>query len=827
MTRYILTTLIVLAVAGAATAQSVIDSWDFNVADGAISTQGSYSDLGGGNITWPDKSVAAISNNVAVFFGQGTNSTDNYFSSAKGLSANANETSGKYQLSVDIVSADFTNTAAKDQKATWGIGLRGSSGDSSTDNFFRLTYDGNLNVTNSTSAGVTNIYADANHFFLSCDAKDTNFGSSANTNFPGSSLSNLNVRQVYDLDAGTYEVYYTLAPATETLLYSGELTDGVKLGELHIASQQFNGGSIWELGDVLAVDNIELTQLVAPTEEDPYTTIEQWDFSGDSLTGLNGNAFPDLDPSVWNDVAGDDALTLSPDANQFRTKNVTITPSGGDMYISWTLNSWDYSDTNTANTAFFGLKGSDTIGIELYSETSNMWASVRAGNTKLVKARIAKGVQTNSSPLQVTARLDYAEEEVQLFISNDGNWQNWTGVEWASSAVIDADYKASFDFSTVLTNGNYTQTRMAVQNFATNEQVTVDQVYIKEAPATNPITVGVIDKAGGTQNNTPGTVNIGTFTAEANDVLVLLASGSNGNHIEADRVAWDSSDGGTTDATTLHKRSAVGIWYATVTASGTFDINYTKTNNYTTVAAYLVRADGGEALSVDIQSVFVAAGGTSAALSYTFDNASDGIIIEALSTGAGGGASADDVMLEYNNSGTMKRGIGSLEFGNETTLNTSWTVVQSGADKNASLAGIAVYKDAYVPVQEDTPSSLYAAWLGSDKSANTNLLEDVDGDGVNNLVAYATGDTLPTQTADSTYLNYVHVQWNASNAAARGLSYEVQANTDLVFEDWATNGVELVGSVDDIPALGYTTVTNRVPVDQDAKFLQLEIIFTP
>jgi len=145
-----------------------------------------------------------------------------------------------------------------------------------------------------------------------------------------------------------------------------------------------------------------------------------------------------------------------------------------------------------------------------------------------------------------------------------------------------------------------------------------------------------------------------------------------------------------------------------------------------------------------------------------------------------------------------------------------------------SLVGVAVYYSTNLLATPDTPSSLYNDWLGGE-TVNTNLLEDANDDGVNNLTDYAIGGAanLPVSAIDGSYLTYVHVQWDDTESAARGLSYEVQATTNLVSGTWSTNGVELVGSAADTPAAGYLTVTNRIPSAESEEFLRLHIEFTP
>ena len=130
---------------------------------------------------------------------------------------------------------------------------------------------------------------------------------------------------------------------------------------------------------------------------------------------------------------------------------------------------------------------------------------------------------------------------------------------------------------------------------------------------------------------------------------------------------------------------------------------------------------------------------------------------------------------------------------------------------------------------EETPESLYDAWLADNGYLSaTNLTEDANGDGVNNLVDYALGGTLPDNsmtTLDGTnYLVYIHVEHD--NASERGLSYVVQDASSLTSPDWADlNPVLEVGRSD--PLDGMISVTNQVPADDVLMFLQLLISFTP
>jgi hypothetical protein len=323
------------------------------------------------------------------------------------------------------------------------------------------------------------------------------------------------------------------------------------------------------------------------------------------------------------------------------------------------------------------------------------------------------------------------------------------------------------------------------------------------------------------------TVNITTFVAEAGDVLVFGAVGSNNNHIQPNTVEWTPLDGGAVDATVMTNRAAAAMWYTTVTTGGSFSVDFNKTNNYTTVGAYQIRATDPDNLQLDMQGRFINGDVTNTVLSTTYSIAAESAValVEFAGTTSAGVTTNSGVTIDYVNS-PPKRIAGSTSYTNISSLSTSWTTDQSTAGY-LTMVGLAAYLQA-TNGAVDTPASLYADWLGSE-TVNTNLLEDVNGDGINNLIDYAVGGAanIPVAAIDGNYATYVHVQWDETEAAARGLTYEVQATTNLVSGTWSTNGVELVGSVADTPAAGYQTVTNRVAMTPAQAFLRLHVEFTP
>jgi hypothetical protein len=123
----------------------------------------------------------------------------------------------------------------------------------------------------------------------------------------------------------------------------------------------------------------------------------------------------------------------------------------------------------------------------------------------------------------------------------------------------------------------------------------------------------------------------------------------------------------------------------------------------------------------------------------------------------------------------------------------------------------------------DTPESLYADWL-SDYPAlgsDTNLFDNPDNDSLDNLSEYALGgdptqadgSVMPSYSASqeggTNYFDYVYMKH--ADAEARGLSYEVQLDDNLVFAPgWTNIGYEVInGAISD----GFQSVTNRVTTD--------------
>ena len=137
-----------------------------------------------------------------------------------------------------------------------------------------------------------------------------------------------------------------------------------------------------------------------------------------------------------------------------------------------------------------------------------------------------------------------------------------------------------------------------------------------------------------------------------------------------------------------------------------------------------------------------------------------------------------------------------------------------------------------------TASSIKQAWLdtyGSGMSGATADSDDPDGDGVANILEYAFGGdpTDDTSTgnqpshgvvdADGTDVLEV-VYYERTDASSRGLSTSLKESANLVFEDFEAATVTVVGTGSG-PS-GFNAVTNHVPVDDDEKFIRVDVNYS-
>ncbi|QHI70622.1 hypothetical protein [Tichowtungia aerotolerans] len=184
------------------------------------------------------------------------------------------------------------------------------------------------------------------------------------------------------------------------------------------------------------------------------------------------------------------------------------------------------------------------------------------------------------------------------------------------------------------------------------------------------------------------------------------------------------------------------------------------------------------------------------------------------------------------------------EAGSSTVLNpeTAWSpsvTLSDGyagllaPDSNLDLEVVpnVIFDNFALTVRLPKAPSTFEGWIGEySVGSQTNLLDDFDGDGMDNLTEYAlggnpeaadVGSVLPLAAVDSDSGLFVYVYERRTDATDRGLTYTVKTDTDLSANTWTTNGVSETGV--GVSAAGFESVTNTVSADSDAKFLRLQV----
>jgi len=835
--------LAVAAITSGAVAQNVIDSWDFDVPDtNDISVAQSYSDLGAGGKTWNDNNVSSIINSNAVLEGGGTNNTQNFFRSVT-PSVRSGETSGKYQLSIDIVSADFANTAALDQSATFGAGVSKLGGSGSDDQLMRFQYQGGLNITNVNSSGVTNILADADQIQITVDSEGIG-PETVDFALPGSSVSNLNFRQVYDLDAGTFEAYYTIAPAAEVLLHSGTLKADWNLGQLRINSQQNNGGAIWEAGDLFIFDNIELTQLVAPTPVEPPAlsgVLEEWLFeeaNGTQFDGLSNSAPEPYGLGNWSAnksyvYTTNGVLRIGNSGTQGAYRNSTLSAPGetnGLFELSWTFTAAELNggDENGSSVGF-GFRDNNLAKeaclVRLLQNNGDLKLQYLLGSAQTTMINL----KTNelAGPVMVRIVADYDNDTADVFYTLDGEAevQGAAGVSFPN---------ADMSFDGVRLAGVLKSVDTGADSF-----IEVDNLKLSVVEPTSITTLvdeWDMDSNGQYQLSNNGLIlpnsdtNVHQFAQVADDGIFVWAP-TNASSFSAKTALSEPVVLTNNSVAKMTLRGTEIDWTADGSKASNFGIRLWDGSNY----IGLKISDQGGASSDAIR------------ISCEDTDGSNGNYGRFSTNGIASGDFYVTVEMDYNNNeirlsgnwewspdGTSGVQTNSFDFAAAGLTELTQIQMRSAnwtAGDKIVLDNLEIEYTTELEQEPDTPDSLYADWLAENGyTENTEPLEDANGNGVNNLTEYAIGGAanLPVPVVDGSYLIYVNVQWDELEAAARGLSYEVLQDENLaIAPGFSTNEVEFVGSVDGVPGEGYSTVTNRVPNTPDARFMKLDITLTP
>ena len=277
-----------------------LEEWDYAGVTNGAGINAGLSTTGTGS-AWSDKApFGVVSNQMQRWRATGAANESGFFDLSDGSYADA--TSGVYQLSYDVVSADFSNTDAFGGKAQFGYGVRDATLSGGARN-------GVLLVRYEDTGG-------QNEFRLSLSAGTT----VQQTIAAGHSISNLHVRAVYNLDnagaTGSFMGYFSINGGTETAV-TNALASGFTLRTLRMHIQALNGGNSWQPGDMVLIDNITFlkqmpvtpssllaawladyptlgsaTNLVDNPDGDAANNLAEYAFGGDPTNALDAGALP-------------------------------------------------------------------------------------------------------------------------------------------------------------------------------------------------------------------------------------------------------------------------------------------------------------------------------------------------------------------------------------------------------------------------------------------------------------------------------------------------------------------------------------------------------
>ncbi|VGO19220.1 hypothetical protein [Pontiella sulfatireligans] len=290
----------------------LLESWDLTGGvDGAAvgtvpSSTGTGSTLGGAVAKGVD-----IQGETVNLFAAGTGAAFKGFTHA----SYAGATTGVYQVSFDMTTWDMVNTAASNTSAQAGFGFRfndGSDHDLSTLARYSGATDQFVLTVTGTGGNTTVVLEDGTV------ASDV-----------------INVRQVLDMDLGTYSVFYTIGAGAEQTAAVEGVYAGQTIGEFRQQFQTINGGNYLQAGDTMQMDNITLAKLNPATgDQTPEEAYESW--LADYTVGADTNLTDDADGDLLDNLS-EYAFGGAPDnpADQGNTPVESQMSEGGTNYLEY------------------------------------------------------------------------------------------------------------------------------------------------------------------------------------------------------------------------------------------------------------------------------------------------------------------------------------------------------------------------------------------------------------------------------------------------------------------------------------------------------------
>ncbi len=283
---------------GPSVPEQLLEKWTYDgVSDGLLST--ALSETGTGSAFGGTKTFLTVGNDVAYITSEET-ANEGYFGPVTDAGY-LGKTSGVYEISYDVVSASFANTAAGSGQFGWGL---------------RSKVDGNVD------ANV--LFQYKNHTF-NLVPKDANGTLATVTIASGTTtLSNVHIRQRFDFDnrgtLGSYQIFYTVDGAEEVELHPGlmKLKSDHQIDEFRCQIQTINGGNSWKIGDVTVFDNLILkipaSGVADPVLENPTNIVTNVTGGENTVIGET-NAIQIIIENSGGSTASNTVATLTPASN--------------------------------------------------------------------------------------------------------------------------------------------------------------------------------------------------------------------------------------------------------------------------------------------------------------------------------------------------------------------------------------------------------------------------------------------------------------------------------------------------------------------------------
>jgi hypothetical protein len=585
----------------------------------------------------------------------------------------------------------------------------------------------------------------------------------------------------------------------------------------------------WGTGDQTIFDNLSLSQFV-PLE-------------GTYIADQGGSAYPQLSTNTvapFSAEAGDMlVVALSSNKGDLTADTVEITGSAILEPITFSKE----SGTGPGSYLWHGeVLSTGTVVVKYSSGTSSFGtcgAYLLRSSTGGVRLLDLDSVDGEGVPgetvLGLTNNYAFGSSVSGVYIEAESSYNtnpgNKSGTVTLSTVI---DYSNGSSSSRHVASGSFSgisSLETVWTNSVANKGALIGAAF---GPGVAPSGVNIVDHDSSTFPNVVTNAGMSSFSVLAGDFVAVTMAANNGTVSTNDVVFGGTASFGDLTYQKKSQGPTSYTWHREVLTDGTADLSV-MSRTFSVVGTYQLRANAGFALAVLDTA---RSGGTntvqSITNSYSFSEVSSGLYLEAFSTYTNAwGTLNENTVLDLANNG---RGIGHGEFADLSALDNVWT----NGGRNSAVAGV-VFGMVDIPTGPTNPTEFWEEWLsGFSLGAGTNMLDDADGDMLQNLAEYAfDGD--PSDGADqgntpvqslvedggSNYLEYVYFMRN--DAAARGLDYYIETDIDLILvPGWTNANYEVVGTNTSTGIAGFDAVTNRISTDvEDNQFIRVQVEFSP